>query len=261
MEELKSNSELREEVRGWVARARSRLEGDASRKMVLTGPFCEPWTHVLAVSEAISENLRWREVAPNPSPRMRCLQVAHHHNLLEWPEPELAVLGVFPENPFDPPALPQMLEAIRAHLDERTSIGDVLRIKLDNGEPAWAVSVSALPTAPSHVPGFQLRFLSAEEIADLPPSTQSGPKTVTVASPRIDAVAGAVLKPSREQVKRHLESGGVLLNYEIARKPGVELAPGDVVAVREGGRFVFREILSETKKGRFRVEVELINGP
>ena len=256
MEELKSNAELREEVSKWVSWVRSRLEGDITRKMVVTGPFREPWTHALAVSEAIAEDIRWREVAPNPSPRMRFLQVAHRHNLLEWPQPDVAVLAVVPDNPFSPPSRAEMLEALATRLAQRVSIGDV--VKMGNGH---AVSVNGTCEAPEGLRGFPVRLLTADEIAELPPATVTGERTVTVASPRIDAVAAGVLKPSREQIKKYLDSGGVLLNYKPARKPGIELAPGDVVAVRDGGRFRVDEILGETRKGRVKIRIDVLNGP
>jgi RNA-binding protein YlmH len=82
-----------------------------------------------------------------------------------------------------------------------------------------------------------------------------------VASPRIDAVSAGILKPSREQIKKHLDSGGVLLNYLPVSKSGKELFPGDIVAVRGAGRFRLVEVVGETKKGRTRIRAEILNGP
>jgi RNA-binding protein YlmH len=113
---------------------------------------------------------------------------------------------------------------------------------------------------PETILGFTLRALLDEEIESLPACTQTGSSTTTTASARIDAVSAAVLKPSREQVKRHLESGGVLLNYQPVGKSGKELAPGDVVAVRNAGRYRLEELMGETKKGRVRIKAEILNG-
>jgi len=256
MEDLKSNAEIRTEAADWVGGMKATVEADASRKAVVWGPFLEPWTHAVTIGELIAARLRWRSVAPNLSARLKCVQVAHFSNLLDWPAPDSHVLRVRPENLFDPPSRAEMLDALRGHLGDRASTGDILKI-----EGGWAVCVGMADDVPEVIRGFTIRRLSREEIAELPPATQSGPKTISVSSPRIDAVSAGALKPSREQVKKHMESGGVLLNYQVASKPGLELAPGDIVAVRGGGAYRFEGIADVTKKGRVRVRVEILSGP
>jgi len=148
-----------------------------------------------------------------------------------------------------------MLEMLAKYFDPVVSYGDVLKI-----EGGWAVAAVGVEEIPATVPGFTLRALYDEEISELPPVTQSGRKKISVASPRIDAIASKTLKPSREQVKKLLASGGVLLNWQPAAKPGYELLPGDIVAVRGGGTFRFIEISGASKKGRIFAEVEVLSG-
>lgn len=259
MEELTSNAEIRSDTADWVATLKRALDADRTRRLSSLGPFRDPWTHVVAISELIAARLRWREIAPNPSPRFRCLQVVHSSNLLDWPDPQLIVIRVRPDNIFSPPPRAEMIETVVAHLDESISVGDVHKI-----EGGWAMAIGSTSQTtiaiPESIPGFTIRNLSADEIASLPPATQTGPRTAVVASARIDAVAAGVLKPSREQVKKHLESGGVLLNYQVAAKSGKELVPGDIVAVRSSGRFRLDAISGETRKGRLQVKVEILNG-
>jgi len=256
MEELRSNVEIRAEVAAWIAEIKSNLDSDRTRKLAILGPFRDPWTHAVAISELISAKLRWRESAPNPSPRLRCLQVTHSSSLLDWPFPGQMVLRVRPDNVFAPPPRSEMIEVLTANLLGEISIGDIHKI-----EGGWAVATTVIENFPETIPGFSLRSLTDEEIADLPPATQTGRRSAVVASPRIDAVAAGILKPSREQIKKHLESGGVLLNYQPAGKSGKELVPGDIVAVRASGRFRLDEISGETKKGRVQIKAEIINGP
>ncbi len=255
MEDLKSNAEIRNESGKLAAAINSILESDQSRRKIILSPFFEPWTRSVTIGELVSREIRWREVAPNPVSRLRCLQTAHLNNLLEWPQPEFLIIRVRPENLFDPPKRVEMLDVISPYLGEKASVGDVIKI-----DGAWAVAVSGAGEIPEIIPGFAIRTMNPEEIADLPAVTQTGRKKVSVASPRIDAVAAQVLKPSREQIKKHLESGGVLLNYKIAGKAGTELVPGDIVSVRGGGRFRFEGIIGESKKGRVYVEIEILNG-
>jgi RNA-binding protein YlmH len=263
MEDLKSNAEIRAETKEWVDNARRSLDADRSRKLAITGPFRDPWSHAVAISVATNAHLRWREAVPNPKARLRCIQVAHANNLLDWPDIPFVALRVRPDNLFNPPSRAEMLERLEGLFGDEISVGDIVKI-----EGGWAVMLCkqgpgpGLSTVelPETIAGFTLRALLNEEIELLPACTQTGSITATTASARIDAVSAAVLKPSREQVKRHLESGGVLLNYQPVGKSGKELAPGDVVAVRNAGRYRLEELMGETKKGRVRIKAEILNG-
>lgn len=256
MESIKSNSEILSDARSWVARIDQVLRNDDSQKINFLSPFLDPWTLSVTIGVLIEYNFRWRSVAPNPSSRLQCLQATHQNNLLDWQQPDLAIISVRPDNLFSPPARSDMLEILASHLPKEASFGDV--IKIDNG---WAVCIARGGELHQVIPGFSLSPLSEADTGSLPPSTQSGPRHVSVSSPRIDAVASKTLKPSREQVKKLISSGGVLLNYKTTSKPGVELAPGDIVAVRGGGRFRVDDFGDVTKSGRYIVNVEILNGP
>jgi len=256
MEELKSNAEIRSEAAAWVEKSGAILDADVSRRQAVLSRFLEPWTLAVTVGELMAVGCRFRSIAPNPSPRLRCLQVVHFQNLVDWPPPGFLALSVRPNNIFDPPPRSAMMDILTRHLDRSASVGDVL--KIDGG---WAVAVSEAGEIPRSMAGFSVAVMEPVEIEKLSPGTSTGKKKITVASPRIDAVSAKVLKPSREQVKKHLETGGVLLNYRPASKPGTELGPGDVVAVRGGGTFRFEKIVGESKKGRVYAEVEVLSGP
>jgi hypothetical protein len=256
MDDLRSNAEIRADAARWIVEISAKLESDTSRKLAFTSPFLDPWTIAVTIGEAVRKDLRFRTIVPNPSPRMTCLQAVHHNNLLDWPSPGISVIRVRPDNLFDPPQRFEMIDSLTEHLASDISYGDAFKI-----EGGWAVAMQGLDKIPDVIPGYTLWALTSEEIIDLPPATTTGRKKVSVASPRIDAVASKTLKPSREQIKKHLSSGGVLLNYEPARKPGYELVPGDIVAVRGGGRFRFLDIMGASKSGRIYVEVEVLNGP
>lgn len=258
VEDLKSNSELRTEAREWVSQVSIELENDRARpalKLSVLGPFRDPWLHALAIAELKITGLRFKELAPNPSPKRFALQVLHGSNLLDWPPPDLCVIRVRPDNLFDPPLRSAMIEILSKYLAKDVSFGDIH--KIDSG---WAVSIANGGDIPSELPGYTLRRMTDNEISSLPPSSHTGRKTITVPSPRLDAVSAGALKPSREQIKKHIETGGVLVNYESAKKSGRELMPGDIVAIRDSGRFIFEEFIGETKKGKFQIIVNIING-
>lgn len=73
-------------------------------------------------------------------------------------------------------------------------------------------------------------------------STQTPPDAVKVAEKsRLDtALAETGLCESREQGKRLILAGGVLVNGHVVTKPGAPLKAGDVIAVKERPRYVSR---------------------
>jgi len=254
MEDFKTNAEILSDARFWVSKINTRIESDKSGKISITSPFFEPWTRDITIGELNRRELRWREVAPNPAPRMRCLQIVGENNLLDWPEAGVIMILMRPDNLFDPPTRSAMLDELKDHLDPTASIGDT--VKTDNG---WAVAISGQSDLPQTIPEFSIQNFPENEIADLTPVSKLGIKKISVSSPRIDAVASKATNPSREKIKKLLSSGGVLLNYEPARKPGHELQPGDIVSVRQGGTFRFVDITGVSKKGRYMVEVEILS--
>ena len=161
-----------------------------------------------------------------------------------------------PENLFDPPSRAEMLETLERHIGADGSVGDVAKV-----ESGWIVVLNNADEIQGQIRGYTVKYLRDDERDNIPPATMTGERTVSVASPRIDAVAAAVLKPSREKIKKHLESGGVLLNYIRESKAGRELSVGDIVAVRGAGRFRVVEIEGYSKKGKVRMRVDVINGP
>jgi RNA-binding protein YlmH len=250
MDEILSNDELREVASKIIDIASTQL---TDTSFVLT-PFMEPFTLALAIGGARRKGLRWREVTPSKNFRFRTLQLADEYNLLNWETPDLKVLLFKAENVFEQPSRSDLLNAILM-ADKSVFAGDT--IKYENG---WAVCVANSGQEKLELDGYTVSELWKEDIDRLPSQTQTGNRKATAASPRIDAVSAAALKPSREKIKKHLEAGGVLLNYETETKSGRELVPGDVVAVRDTGRFRVMEFGDVTKKGRYVIEVEILNG-
>jgi RNA-binding protein YlmH len=256
MESIKTNAEILSDAKFWIAEVLEILKNDSSQKINILSFFLDPWTLAVTISELIGSNLRWRSAAPNNFARFQCVQVTHGNNLLDWQKPDFTVVHVRPENVFDPPTRSDLLETLTANMPDIVSFGDIL--KIDKG---WAVCIANAGDLPGKLPGFTLQILKQEQVDDLPPATQSGMRNANVSAPRIDAVTSKVLKPSREQVKKLIVSGGVLINYRLVRKSSAELSPGDIVAVRGGGRFRLDSIGGPTKNGRFNIDVEILNGP
>lgn len=93
----------------------------------------------------------------------------------------------------------------------------------------------------------------APESAGTPPE----PKTLTVASLRLDAVLSEVYSLSRADSRALVEQQRVLLNGRTASSPSAELRDGDVVSARGFGRFAYLGTQGRTRKDRARITVRI----
>ncbi len=94
---------------------------------------------------------------------------------------------------------------------------------------------------------------NAPEIVTLPPEVTE----IVVSSERLDAIISAIYKLSRSQAQTLISNEKVFLSGRLAHSSSSQLDDGAVVSVRGFGRFVYRGISRETKKGRLRVRVQI----
>lgn len=79
---------------------------------------------------------------------------------------------------------------------------------------------------------------------------------ITVASPRLDAVAGEIFSLSRSAAAQAIASGAVTVNDEQVLKADRRLSPKDKIVLRGKGRAILGEEFTQTKKGRVRIGVK-----
>lgn len=72
----------------------------------------------------------------------------------------------------------------------------------------------------------------------------------TVASLRLDAVAGAGFGVSRTKMAREIKAERVKVNWKVVSAPDYQVDLGDTISIRGRGRVVVSEIKGKTKKGR-----------
>jgi RNA-binding protein YlmH len=77
--------------------------------------------------------------------------------------------------------------------------------------------------------------------------------TDTVASLRLDSVAGSGFSTSRSQMVKDIKAGNVKLNWQQVTDPSREVKEGDIISIRGRGRVVLETVMGESKKGRIRV--------
>ena len=91
-----------------------------------------------------------------------------------------------------------------------------------------------------------------------PPGPRFKEKTITVASPRTDAVIGEVYNLSRAKALVPLRAGKVKVNWRVMEDPSFPLQTGDMVSFAGYGRFKILEISGTTRSGRLRMIVGLV---
>ena len=79
---------------------------------------------------------------------------------------------------------------------------------------------------------------------------------ITVASMRIDNVVSELARCSRGKANEILAQDRVLVNYETIQKQSKEIKEDDTITIRGKGRFIIKNIVGNTRKGRLFVEVE-----
>ena len=98
--------------------------------------------------------------------------------------------------------------------------------------------------------GTLTRFSSAEIEA------QKVEITEIVASLRLDNIVASLARTSRSKAIDILEQERVFLNFKNETKSSKQVKVGDVITIRGKGRFVFKEISGNTKKGRYVIKID-----
>lgn len=77
----------------------------------------------------------------------------------------------------------------------------------------------------------------------------------SVATPRLDSVLALAFHGSRSGLSGLIEGKKVFVNSRLTESAGYQLKPGDVVSVRGYGKFIYKEAIGTTKKGRVYVSL------
>lgn len=81
----------------------------------------------------------------------------------------------------------------------------------------------------------------------------------SVSSLRLDSILALAFKQSRTQISSHITNGEVFVNSRLVLSTSHFLKDGDVISARGFGKFIFDGVLSETKKGRYMVQVRVFD--
>lgn len=86
--------------------------------------------------------------------------------------------------------------------------------------------------------------------------TQKIEITEIVASLRLDNIVASLARTSRNKAVEILEQERVFLNFKNETKSSKQVNVGDIITIRGKGRFEFKEISGNTKKGRYIIKVD-----
>lgn len=82
------------------------------------------------------------------------------------------------------------------------------------------------------------------------------PVTGTVRSVRLDSVLSVATGISRSHIIDHIEGAKVFVNGKLITTNSYALKDGDILSVRHVGRFLYKGVSAQSKKGRYFVTLE-----
>lgn len=138
----------------------------------------------------------------------------------------------------------------------REKLGDIL---VDQGRCQVLLLREALPILLSQWDGAGRWKVTLREIPlDAIQAASPQVKVVrdTVAALRLDAVLSAGFSTSRSKAADLVSAGRVSVNHRECAKPDRTVAAGDVLSCRGLGKCVVKEVLGQSKKGRFMLVLE-----
>lgn len=80
--------------------------------------------------------------------------------------------------------------------------------------------------------------------------------TAIIASLRLDNIVSVLAKTSRSKAVDILNQERVFVNFKQETKSSKQIKQGDIITIRGKGRFEFKEISGNTKKGRYVIKIE-----
>lgn len=140
---------------------------------------------------------------------------------------------------------------------ERQKIGDIF---VDKNGADIIVKIEMLEYLAQHLEELT-RFKSAKisthsicEVKNVEVAKQE--LSAVVISLRLDNIISVLAKTSRSKALEILKQERVFLNHQVETKASKQVKVGDIISVRGKGRFEFREISGNTRKGRYVIKID-----
>ncbi len=137
---------------------------------------------------------------------------------------------------------------------ERSVVGDILLKEKE----AWFFCLDRMTDFfienLTHIRHTNVAVSQVDKAEEIPlPSFE--PVNGTCASVRLDSLIGLAFQASRSSMVSSIENGLVFVNGKQITSNGYEPKEGDIISVRQKGRFIFDGVSHQTKKGRLAVRL------
>ena len=140
---------------------------------------------------------------------------------------------------------------------EREKIGDILVEKTGADIIAKTEVIDFLYQNLSSLTRFKSSEISIENISEIKDVEVAKVEiSAIVASIRLDNIVSTLAKTSRSKAQEILKQERVFLNHQVETKSSKEVKVGDIITIRGKGRFEFKEIAGNTRKGRFVIKID-----
>lgn len=137
---------------------------------------------------------------------------------------------------------------------ERNTLGDIL---VDDGRAVVFVKNDVKEYIVSQITkigGVGVKITEAD-LSNIPECDDVLEKTLTIASLRLDVLVSAFTGLSRDKSQKLITQGVVSVNYSVCNSTSVKIKENDTIVVRKYGKFIVKNIIGETKKGRHKLSV------
>ena len=154
--------------------------------------------------------------------------------------------------------------------DHRRYLGAIIKLGIDRGKVGdiFVRNLGADIIVQNEVVNFLMqslpqltRFQSAEisehsidELQDT--EVQKQEISSVVISLRLDNIVSVLARTSRSKAVEIIDQERVFVNYRLETKPSKVVKVGDTITIRGKGKFEFKEIAGNTKKGRYVVKID-----
>ena len=140
---------------------------------------------------------------------------------------------------------------------EREKVGDIFAKTTSADIIVKNEIVKFLVQNLSSLTRFEKVLIEEKNIEELAKATiNKATMTAIVASLRLDNIVTVLAKTSRSKANDIIEQERVFVNFKLETKSSKQINAGDIITIRGKGRFEFKEISGNTKKGRYVIKID-----
>ena len=137
---------------------------------------------------------------------------------------------------------------------DRNTLGDIL---VDDGRTVVFIKSDIKEYITSQITkigGIGVKIKEAD-LSNIPECDDILEKTLTIASLRLDVLVSAFTGLSRDKSQKLILQSMVSVNYSVCNSTSFKIKDNDTIVVRKYGKFIVKNIIGETKKGRLKLSV------